>query len=94
MGTSAGGRGHTLTAWVSPEAAEAAIARSRAHRDAADRFHTGPLGQAGFTSLWVPHRFNPQHSRCPDCDRRLSAEPGASAPRCPCGGEMTITSYI
>lgn len=94
VGTSAGGRGHTLTAWVSPEAAEAAVARNRAHHEAADRFRTGPLGRAGFTSLWVPHRLNPQHARCPDCDRRLSAQPGEGATRCPCGGEMTITSYL
>jgi hypothetical protein len=94
VGTTFAGRGHTFTAWTSPAAAEAAVARSRSHREARDRFLRGPLGQRGFTSIWVPHRLNPQHLRCPGCGMRHAVRPGGTAVRCRCGAESGIVSYF
>jgi hypothetical protein len=38
VGASSGHRGHTLTAWTTPQAAEAAIGRMALHREAMERF--------------------------------------------------------
>ena len=78
VGTTTAGRGHTFTAWTTPEAAERAIARNRAHTGARERFLRGPLGRRGFTSIWVPHRLNPQHLRCPGCGDRHAIAPGTA----------------
>jgi hypothetical protein len=94
VGTSTAGRGHTFTAWTTPEAAERAIARNRAHTEARQRFLRGPLGSRGFTSLWVPHRLNPQHVRCPGCGDRHAVRPGATALRCRCGADPVLASYF
>jgi hypothetical protein len=94
VGTSTAGRGHTFTAWTTPEAAERAIARNRAHSAARERFLHGPLGTRGFTSIWVPHRLNPQHLRCPGCGGRHGVRPGAPVPRCHCGTVVGVASYF
>ncbi len=94
VGTSTTGRGHTFTAWTTPEAAEGALTRNRPHAEARQRFLHGPLGSRGFTSLWVPHRLNPQHVRCPGCGERHATRPGAPAVRCRCGADPGIASYF
>jgi steroid delta-isomerase-like uncharacterized protein len=93
MGTSAGLRGHTVTLWRSTQAAEAAIGRSRAHRDGVDRVRSRGLGTRVFSSIWIPHRLNNQLARCPDCSATVDIPGGATA-RCACGREATISSYI
>jgi hypothetical protein len=88
-------RGHTLTAWTSPQAAEAAIARCIPHRQAMERIFTGGLATRGFTSLWVPYRLNDQLARCPACKRLLRIPTTAKTSPCPCGaGEVHLSSYI
>jgi len=94
VGTSVAGRGHTFTAWTTPEAAESAIARNRAHTEARERFLHGPLGRRGFTSIWVPRRLNPQHVRCPGCGDRHAVRPGVTALRCRCGTIPGLASYF
>ena len=83
VGTSFAGRGHTFTAWTTPEAAERAIAGNRAHPEARERFLRGPLGRRGFTSIWVPRRLNPQHVRCPGCGDRHAIRPARRRPALP-----------
>lgn len=95
VGTSFAGRGHTFTAWTSLEAAEEAIAGNQAHHEARNRFLRGPLGQRGFTSVWVPHRLNPQHLRCPGCGIRHAIRPGAvTRSRCRCGSPLEAVPYF
>ncbi len=94
VGTTFAGRGHTISAWTTPSAAEAALARSRSHRAARDRFLRGSLGERGFTSVWVPHRLNPQHLRCPGCGLRHAVRPGVIGVRCRCGAEPGVVSYF
>jgi steroid delta-isomerase-like uncharacterized protein len=93
VGAFSGLRGHTLTLWTSPEAAESALARSAPHRAGIERVHAG-LGHRGFTSIWVPHRLNPQNANCPSCGRQVWFEAGTTAPRCACGAEVVVASYI
>ncbi|HSK61087.1 MAG TPA: hypothetical protein VK935_18750 [Actinomycetospora sp.] len=94
VGTSTPGRGHTFTAWTSPQAAECAIARNRPHTEARQRFLDGPLGRRGFTSIWVPHRLNAQHVRCPGCGDRHAIRPANDAPRCRCGAALGLAPYF
>lgn len=65
--TTVGARFSTLTMWTSPEAAEAAVARARPHREAMARVERDEFGRRGFTSLWQPYRLNEQRSRCTAC---------------------------
>lgn len=94
VGTSAAGRGHTFTAWTTPQAAEKAVAGNRAHREARARFLHGPLGRRGFTSIWVPRRLNPQHVRCSGCGTRHVLRGGETASRCRCGRPAGVVSYF
>lgn len=87
-------RGHTLTAWTSPQAAEAAISRNTPHRQAMDQVMNGRLGRGGFTSFWIPHRLNDQLRTCPHCGRMVRIGSDAQSAHCKCGGEVAITSYI
>lgn len=94
VGMSSHHRGHTLTAWTSPEAAEAAISRSIPHRQAMDQFMNGKLGRHVFTSLWTLHRLNDQIGTCPACGGRVHIASGAPSAHCECGGEVAVTSYM
>jgi hypothetical protein len=94
VGSFAGGRGTTLTAWTSPEAAESAIARNRPHQEAMGQMLGGDLGAAGFTSIWSPHRLNRQIAACASCGRKLFIEGGASTAKCDCGTEVSIGPYL
>ena len=93
LGSITGMRMHTVTAWTSAEAAESAIARSPAHREAVERVHHGDLVPRGFTSIWVPHRLNQRQSDCPQCGTKVWWDPGTT-PRCACGHEPFVTAYL
>ncbi|MBC3192909.1 nuclear transport factor 2 family protein [Pseudonocardia sp. C8] len=93
LGTASGRRMHTVTAWTSPEAAASAMARSAGHREAVARVRRDGLLPRGFTSIWVPHRLNQQQTDCPACGTKVWFDPGA-APRCDCGAELTVGSYL
>lgn len=95
VGTFAGLRGHTLTAWTSAGAAESAIARSAAHREGVERVRTGGLGMHGFTSIWTPYRLNQQFAICASCGTRCWIEAGTATPACDaCGAEVGVSSYL
>lgn len=94
VGAFSGRRGHTLTAWISPEAAQAAISRNSEHRLARDRVMHGKLGRHVFTSFWKPHHLNDQVGTCPNCDRMVAIASGSQSARCECGGEVAVMSYI
>jgi steroid delta-isomerase-like uncharacterized protein len=94
VGTFSGHRAHTLAAWTSPEAAEAAISRNGPHRLARDRVMDGKLGRQVFTSFWKPHHLNDQVGACSNCDRMVPIATRAQSAHCQCGGEVAVTSYI
>jgi hypothetical protein len=94
LGTTVDRRGHTLTAWSSPEAAESALSTVPAHRAAMRDFLGGTIATRGFTSLWVPHRINRQWGRCPECGTRTAIATGLESVTCECGGEVAVTPYL
>lgn len=72
----------TVTAWENPESA-AQMLRSGPHKEAISRvFQTG-LGEAVFTSVWVPHHSNAMWVRCTACGRMADYEPLDG--KCQCG---------
>lgn len=88
-------RGHTLAAWTSAQAAEAAIARCKPHHQAMDQVFTGELAGRLFTSVWVPYRLNDQLARCPACAHLVRIPTGAKTASCQCGaGRVQLSSYI
>ena len=87
-------RGHTVTAWTSPEAAEAAISRNAPHREARDRVMNGKLGRHVFTSFWKPHHMNDQVRTCSDCGQMVAITTGHEFANCECGGRVAVSSYI
>jgi len=63
----------TVTAWEDPENA-APLLRGGPHQEAMNRvFQTG-LGEAVFTSVWVPHHANAMWVRCTACGRMADYE--------------------
>jgi steroid delta-isomerase-like uncharacterized protein len=92
--TSVGNRNLTLTAWTSPEAAEAALARNPAHREAMGRVMQGGFGGQGFTSIWQPYRLNPQYVRCGTCREYVAIPTGDTAITCSCGAELAVVPYL
>lgn len=94
VATLSGRRGHTLSAWTSPEAAVAAVARNRAHTDGMARMMAaGCLARNGLTSIWVPMRINEQMPRCA-CGERVRLAVGAGSAQCACGATVRVTPYI
>lgn len=88
--TTVGPRFSTVTAWTSPEAAEAAMARARPHQEAMARVERDGFGQRGFTSFWQPYRVNEQRSRCTECGAWTAV--GAA---CSCGAPaVDATPYL
>ena len=94
LGTFAGGRGHTVTAWTGPDAAESAIARNVAHQRSVQRWRDNNFAARGFTSIWVPHRLNQQLFSCPACRTTGYLDPGATSARCACGHDVEVSSYL
>ncbi|GAA2551875.1 ester cyclase [Pseudonocardia hydrocarbonoxydans] len=89
-----GRRGHTLSAWTTPEAAVAAVARNRAHTEGmAEMMRAGGLARNGLTAIWVPWRNNGQMPRC-TCGERVRITVGEESAVCGCGASVTVTSYL
>jgi steroid delta-isomerase-like uncharacterized protein len=76
-----GGRGVTISAWEKPEHTKQ-LMKGGAHGEAMRRFWA-ELGDAAFTSVWVPHHINPLWVRCTAC-RRMNAYEKRSGV-CGCG---------
>ena len=89
-----GGRNVTLTAWTSPEAADAAIARNARHTAAIDRVFTDRFGKRGFTSIWQPYRLNAQFAACESCGAYVQLPAGDATADCACGETVTVAPYI
>lgn len=92
--TSCAGRNVTLTAWATPEAAEATLARNAEHSAAMRRVLDDGYGARGFTSIWQPYRLNAQFASCPGCGSYVSLPADSSETTCECGGTVTATAYI
>jgi steroid delta-isomerase-like uncharacterized protein len=75
-----GGRGVTISAWERPE--DVKQLRKGAHADAMRRFWAD-LGDAAFTSVWIPDHINPLWVRCGACGKMRDAD--ARAGVCSCG---------
>jgi steroid delta-isomerase-like uncharacterized protein len=76
-----GSRGVTVTAWEKPEQTKQ-LMRGGTHAKAMQRFWA-ELGDAAFTSVWVPERINPMWVRCKACRRMNDHE--KSSGQCGCG---------
>ena len=83
-----GGRGVTVTAWEKPEQARQLMS-SPSHKEAMRRFWSD-LGDAAYTSLWVPAHINTLWLRCGDCGKMSDAHKldgdcvcGAALPQAP-----------
>lgn len=89
--TTVGRRNTTITAWTSPEAAEAALARSGPHQAGMQRMQRDGFGSRGFTSLWQPFRLNPQFVQC-GCGAQVGLTDGPSS-TCECGTSVEALPY-
>jgi steroid delta-isomerase-like uncharacterized protein len=76
-----GDRGVTISAWETPEQPKQ-LMRGGTHSKAMRRFWAD-LGDAAFTSVWVPERINPMWVRCTACDKMNDYD--KSAGKCGCG---------
>lgn len=76
-----GGRGVTISAWEQPEHAKQLV-RGGSHTEAMRRFWA-ELGEAAFTSVWIPDRVNPLWVRCAACRRMNDYYKNSGA--CSCG---------
>jgi predicted ester cyclase len=91
---SVGPRNVTLTAWTSPEAAEAALARNAPHTEAMDRVTKDRFAVRGFTSIWQPYRLNHQFATCGDCHAYVSLPLDATEAVCECGASAATEPYL
>lgn len=91
--TTVGRRNLTLTLWTSPEAAEVAVGRNAPHSQSIGRFEQDGFAARLFTSLWQPHRLNPQVVQC-SCGQRPAAQEGAATVTCACGNVLEVQPYI
>ena len=76
-----GGRGVTISAWEKPEHVKQ-LRKGGAHAEAMRRFWAD-LGDAAFTSVWIPHHINPLLVRCDACGKMNDVESHAGV--CSCG---------
>lgn len=79
-----GNRGVTISAWESPEQPRQ-LMRGGTHSKAMQRFWD-ELGDAAYTSVWVPARINPMWVRCKTC--RKMNDHAKSAGQCACGAAL------
>jgi rRNA maturation endonuclease Nob1 len=84
--TKDGERGHTMTAWETPEDARQ-LMRGGTHETAAQElFARDGLGAAAMTSVWTPERVNGRMLRCTEC---LEMTYEVEADTCPdCGATL------
>ena len=76
-----GGRGITISAWEKPEHTMQ-LKKGGTHSEAMKKFWA-ELGDAAFTSVWIPHHINPMWVRCTACGKMNSYEKNSG--RCICG---------
>ena len=76
-----GGLGITVSAWEKPQNT-IQLMRGGTHSKAMKRFWED-LGDAAFTSVWVPHHINPFWVRCTACKKMADYEGGNG--KCACG---------
>jgi steroid delta-isomerase-like uncharacterized protein len=76
-----GGRGVTISAWEQPEHVKQ-LRRGGAHGEAMRRFWQ-ELGDAAYTSVWIPDHINPLWVRCGACHKMKDHE--AHSGVCSCG---------
>lgn len=79
-----GDRGVTLSAWEKPENI-AQLMKGGAHSDAMRKFWA-ELGDAAFTSVWIPDRINPLWVRCTECRKVNDYEKTSGV--CSCGKQL------
>lgn len=89
-----GDRFVTMTFWTSPEAAVAALGRSRPHDEAMSRLWQDGFGNRGYTGIWQPYKINPQFAACAGCGAYVPIPPGEPTAACECGGEVAVSSYV
>lgn len=82
-GTTVGQWMATLTAWDDPDAPRQLISGG-AHGRAMKAFFEDGIVQAGYTSVWVPHRVNAYWVRCGSCGTMADF----AATRCTCGAAL------
>lgn len=83
--TRIGGRGITFTAWEHVDDIARAITHSSAHGEAMRRFWD-EMGEAAYTSVWVPERVNTLYVRCTEC--RSMADYHRGEGNCACGESL------
>lgn len=76
-----GNRGVTISAWERPEQSKQ-LMRGGTHSEAMRQFWA-ELGDAAFTSVWVPHHINPFWVRCTACRKMNDHEKNGG--QCGCG---------
>ena len=79
-----GGRGVTISAWEKPEHAKQ-LRKGGSHGEAMRRFWT-ELGDAAYTSIWIPDHINPLWVRCWACRKMSDYEKRAGV--CTCGERL------
>lgn len=81
-GMTIGDRKVTVTAWEDAESARQ-VTRGGSHAEAMKAFWGPDLSAGGYTSVWVPGRFNATWVRCRECGRMTDYERAEG--RCECG---------
>ncbi|MDE3216515.1 MAG: nuclear transport factor 2 family protein [Gemmatimonadota bacterium] len=76
-----GGRGVTISAWEKPEQI-GQMKKGGAHGEAMRRFWT-EVGDAAYTSVWIPDHINPLWVRCGACGKMSDHEKRSGV--CSCG---------
>ena len=79
-----GSLGMTISAWEKPENTKQLMSGG-AHGEAMKRFWE-QLGQAGYTSVWVPHHINAFWVRCTACNQMIDYEESSGV--CTCGQSL------
>jgi steroid delta-isomerase-like uncharacterized protein len=79
-----GGRGVTISAWEKPENTKQ-LMRGGTHSEAMKKFWAA-LGDAAFTSVWVPDHFRPLWVRCSAC--RKMSDYAKQSGMCGCGERL------
>ena len=79
-----GNRGVTISAWERPEQVKQ-LRKKGAHTEAMRRFWE-EVGDAAYTSVWVPAYINPLFIRCRQC--HSMSDPEQNSGVCKCGAQL------
>ncbi len=85
VGIDVGGRMLTVTAWEDAEAPRQMM-RHGLHTEAVRKFKGPEIASSGYTSVFVPDRFNTMWVRCTSCQKMASH--GAGNGVCSCGATL------